>query len=103
MLYNTDQLYDVFMYVCLILVQTFPGRIVNISSVHGRMYCRKMVNYEVAKHALETMSDSLRMEMKKCGLSVSIVEPGMFGFATSGLSQAVVSLMLQYQYVHCLH
>ena len=60
------------------------------------MYCRKMVNYEVAKHALETVSDSIRMEMKRFGIPVSIVEPGMFGFKTSVVSPAAVSLELEF-------
>lgn len=59
------------------------GRIVNITSVHGRFDGPRQSNYEVAKHGLETISDSLRMEMKKFGVHVSLVEPGQYGYMTS--------------------
>lgn len=67
------------------------GRVVNITSVHGRMYCTYLGNYEVSKAALECIGDSLRMEMKKFGVQVVMIEPGMFGLLTSCLSDAVVS------------
>lgn len=55
----------------------------NITSVHGRFDGPRQSNYEVAKHGLETISDSLRMEMKKFGVHVSLVEPGQYGYMTS--------------------
>lgn len=69
-----------------------PGRIINITSVHGKLAVNRYSNYAVAKHALETISDSLRLEMKKFGVHVAIVEPGMFAAGTSVLSQATASL-----------
>ena len=39
--------------------------------------------YHVTKYGLETMADSLRLEMLKFGVTVSIVEPGNFSTATA--------------------
>ncbi|WAR19587.1 BDH-like protein [Mya arenaria] len=47
-------------------------------------------NYEVAKHGMETLSDSLRLEMAKFGVRVSIVEPGAFAHATAIHTDAMV-------------
>lgn len=55
------------------------GRIVNISSVAGRMSLPMMGWYCASKHALEAMTDALRMEVADAGIAVSLVEPGSFG------------------------
>lgn len=52
------------------------GKIVNISSVGGQIYSPLAGWYYASKHALETLSDSLRMEVKKFGIDVIIIEPG---------------------------
>lgn len=52
------------------------GRIVNISSVAGRMASPFMGPYSMSKHALEAMSESLRREMLVHGIDVVIVGPG---------------------------
>lgn len=63
-----------------------------MSSVRGRMVEPDQSNYSTAKHAIETLSDSLRLEMQKFGVKVSIIEPGNFGHATAIGSAPVVSL-----------
>lgn len=55
------------------------GRIVNISSVAGRMSNPLMGWYCASKHALEAVTDALRMEVEPDGVRVVLVEPGMFG------------------------
>lgn len=55
------------------------GRIVNISSVAGRMSTPLMGWYCASKHALEAVTDALRMEIEADGVRVVLVEPGMFG------------------------
>ena len=55
------------------------GRIVNISSVAGRMSTPLMGWYCASKHALEAVTDALRMEVEADGVRVVLVEPGMFG------------------------
>lgn len=53
-----------------------PGRLVNVSSVSGRMTRMMMGPYSASKYAVEAISDALRRELKIYGISVSIVEPG---------------------------
>jgi len=55
------------------------GRIINISSVAGRISLPLMGWYCASKHGLEAMTDALRMEVASDGIAVSLVEPGSFG------------------------
>jgi len=55
------------------------GRIVNISSVAGRISLPLMGWYCASKHALEAMTDALRIEAAPYGVRVSLVEPVSFG------------------------
>lgn len=57
------------------------GRIVNISSIYGLTTTPLTGWYQAAKHALEALSDALRMEVAGDGVHVVLVEPG--GFRTS--------------------
>ncbi len=57
------------------------GRIVNISSIYGRTTTPLTGWYQGSKHALEGLSDALRLEVAKDGIDVVLVEPG--GFKTS--------------------
>ncbi|WP_353989604.1 oxidoreductase [Pediococcus argentinicus] len=52
------------------------GRIINISSMAGRMTTFMGAWYHATKYALEAFSDALRMEVKPFGIDVVIVEPG---------------------------
>lgn len=52
------------------------GRIVNISSMGGKMYTPFGAWYHATKYALEGWSDCLRIELKQFGIDVAIVEPG---------------------------
>lgn len=52
------------------------GRIVNISSMGGKIYTPFGAWYHATKHALEGWSDALRMEVKEFGVDVVIIEPG---------------------------
>ena len=53
-----------------------PGRIINISSVAGKITTPLMVPYCVSKHALEAMSDGLRRELSIYNIKVILIEPG---------------------------
>jgi NAD(P)-dependent dehydrogenase (short-subunit alcohol dehydrogenase family) len=55
------------------------GRIVNVSSVAGRVSLPLMGWYCAAKHGLEAMTDALRIEVAQYGVQVTLVEPGGFG------------------------
>jgi NAD(P)-dependent dehydrogenase (short-subunit alcohol dehydrogenase family) len=54
------------------------GRIVNISSIYGRATTPFTGWYQAAKHALEGVTDALRMEVAGDGIVVTLVEPGLF-------------------------
>jgi len=56
------------------------GKIVNISSIGGKIYTPFGGWYHATKHALEGWSDCLRVETNAFGIDVVIVEPG--GIAT---------------------
>lgn len=52
------------------------GRIVNISSMGGKIYTPMGAWYHATKFALEGWSDCLRLEVKQFGIDVVVVEPG---------------------------
>src|SRR5215213_5776193 len=53
-----------------------PGRIVNISSVGGKIGAPFLGAYSSSKHGLEGFSESLRRELMVYGIDVIIVAPG---------------------------
>lgn len=53
-----------------------PGRIINISSVGGKVGAPFLGAYAASKHALEGLSESLRRELMLYGIDVIIVGPG---------------------------
>src|SRR3954466_9212713 len=57
------------------------GRIVNVSSIMGRTTTPLTGWYQASKHALEAVSDALRIEVAGAGVKVVLVEPG--GFKTA--------------------
>lgn len=58
------------------LLRESKGRIVNISSIAGKISQPFMSPYCASKFALEAVSDSLRREVRAHGVQVSLVEPG---------------------------
>ena len=52
------------------------GRIVNVSSIGGRVALPLVGAYNASKFALEGMSDALRRELRPFGVDVILVEPG---------------------------
>ncbi|HYN29421.1 MAG TPA: SDR family oxidoreductase [Dermatophilaceae bacterium] len=54
------------------------GRIVNVSSIYGLTTTPLTGWYQASKHALEGVSDALRMEVARDGIKVVLVEPGGF-------------------------
>ncbi len=55
------------------------GRIVNVSSIAGRVSAPLTGWYAASKHGLEALSDALRIEVAKFGVRVVLIEPGGFG------------------------
>src|SRR5579884_2685576 len=58
------------------LVRNGRGRIINIGSIAGRTSLPMTGAYAASKHALEAITEALRMELAEWGISVSIIEPG---------------------------
>ncbi len=52
------------------------GRIINISSIAGKMSTPVNGTYSASKFALEGLSDALRLELRPFGIWVILVEPG---------------------------
>jgi len=64
------------------------GRVVNISSVGGRVAMGTYGAYAGAKFALEAVSDALRREVASQGVGVVVIEPG--GVQTEMTGRAIV-------------
>ena len=58
------------------LLRASGGRIVNMSSISGRLAFPFAAPYAGSKYALEAFSDALRRELRRWKISVSIIEPG---------------------------
>ena len=52
------------------------GTLINISSIGGTIALPFQGFYSASKYALEAMSEALRMEVKRFGIHVALVEPG---------------------------
>ena len=53
------------------------GRIVNVSSMGGKLVFPGGGVYHATKHAVEAISDALRWEVQNFGVEVVIIEPGL--------------------------
>ncbi len=58
------------------LLRPAHGRIVNMSSVSGLVTMPFLAPYAASKHAVEAISDALRIELAPWGVRVSLIEPG---------------------------
>jgi NAD(P)-dependent dehydrogenase (short-subunit alcohol dehydrogenase family) len=63
------------------------GRIVNLSSMGGKLTFPGAGFYHASKYAVEAVSDALRYEVEGFGIKVSIIEPGLIrtGFADAAV------------------
>ncbi len=52
------------------------GRIVNVSSVYGRVTAPMVGCYCASKYAMEALSDAMRIELRAERIAVSLIEPG---------------------------
>ena len=58
------------------LLRAARGRIVNVSSIGGRVAVPLLGAYAASKFALEGFSDVLRRELRPWGIHVAVMEPG---------------------------
>jgi short-subunit dehydrogenase len=69
---------------------TGKGKIINLSSMGGTFTFPGGGIYHATKHAIESLSDALRFEVRGFGVDVVIVQPGLI---RSGFSETAVSQM----------
>jgi NAD(P)-dependent dehydrogenase (short-subunit alcohol dehydrogenase family) len=58
------------------LLRKGSGRIVNVSSIGGRVALPFVGPYAASKFGVEAISDSLRRELRPWGIDVAVIEPG---------------------------
>lgn len=67
------------------------GRIVNVSSVVGRISIPLQGGYCASKFAVEALSDAFRRELAPFGISVVVVQPGVIKTQFANTASATVS------------
>ncbi|MDI2126693.1 SDR family NAD(P)-dependent oxidoreductase [Yinghuangia seranimata] len=70
------------------------GRVVQVSSVAGKVTYPLMGWYQAGKHAMEALSDAMRLEVAGSGVSVVVVAPGGF---RSGISEDMADVAHRYR------
>lgn len=68
------------------------GKIINLSSMGGRLTFPGGGAYHASKYAIEALSDALRFEVRAFGIDVVLIEPGLI---RTGFSEAAVGSMSQ--------
>lgn len=58
------------------LLRRARGRIVHMGSIAGRSVVPMVGPYCASKHAVEALTDGMRLELHDSGIAVSVVEPG---------------------------
>ena len=61
---------------CLPMLRQAKGRVINIGSIAGKAVSPMVVPYGMSKHAVEALTDGLRLELGEAGIHASVVEPG---------------------------
>jgi NAD(P)-dependent dehydrogenase (short-subunit alcohol dehydrogenase family) len=74
------------------MLERRAGRIINVSSVGGRLTLPYFGVYNSTKYAVESLSDALRYELRPFGIDVAMIEPGVIrtnfeATAVSGLGR----------------
>jgi NAD(P)-dependent dehydrogenase (short-subunit alcohol dehydrogenase family) len=69
------------------------GRIINMSSISGKVAIPVMGSYASSKHALEAASDAMRLELYPFGIHVVLIEPG---YIHTGMNRTASELSSAY-------
>jgi len=59
------------------MLERRAGRIINVSSVGGRITLPYFGVYNSTKYAVESLSDAMRYELRPFGIDVAMIEPGV--------------------------
>lgn len=70
------------------------GTIVNVSSVSGRVAVPFAAPYSASKHALEAVSDALRVELSPFGIRVVLIEPGPIETRFTDRARSIVAPLI---------
>jgi len=84
------------------LIRQGRGRIVNIGSIDGRAVTPFQGGYGATKHAIEALTDVLRMELSPWGIPVIVVEPGDIATPIWEKSLAIADRMLEIVPKRCI-
>lgn len=81
------------------------GRILLMSSIGGRVPLPFSAPYNSSKHALEALGDALRVELRRSGVRVALVEPGsvatpIWDKASADVEKVAIPPHLQDEYGH---
>lgn len=76
-------------YVIPVMRRQGGGRIICFSSIAGRLGLPFQGFYSASKFAIEGYCDSLRLELKKSGIKVVVIEPGDFCTGFTGARKKV--------------
>jgi len=89
---NVFGLHELTRGILQIFKRTNEGRIINIGSINGKISFPHAGAYSASKHALEALTDSLRLELKNTNIKVSIIEPSsiMSGFRKNAVWRNIV-------------
>lgn len=77
------------------LLRQARGRIINVSSVGGRVAGTMLGAYHASKFALEALTDTLRQELNPWGITVIAVQPGTIATPIWETSLAAADRLLQ--------
>lgn len=80
------------------MLERKAGRVINVSSVGGRLTLPYFGVYNSTKYAVESLSDALRYELRPFGIDVSLIEPGVI--RTNFEATAVTNLQSMNQGVY---
>ncbi len=78
----------------LACIRQAKGRIINISSIGGKIVTPMIGAYTASKYALEAVTDSLRLELKPWGIEVVSIEPGTIATPIWDSAQATADRLL---------
>ncbi len=94
---QTQRVFDVNVFGALRMIRAVvphmreqrSGRIINISSIAGKLSTPVNGTYAATKFALEALSDALQMELALFGIQVVLVEPGAIKTRFDGTAQTL--------------
>jgi NADP-dependent 3-hydroxy acid dehydrogenase YdfG len=97
-----QQLFDVNVFGVLRMIQAVvphlrkqkSGRIINVSSIAGKLPTPVNGTYSASKFALEALSDTLRFELSAFGIEVVVIEPGAIKTNFDATAQAHACALL---------